>query len=150
MKDRLPIGRIAQLARIRVPTIRYYEEIGLIPIAPRTERNRRTYSEADVRRLRFIRHARELGFDLEAVRQLLALAGLPEDPCAEADQIAKAHLEEVEHKIARLKALRRELRAMIDSSAHGKIRECRVIEVLSKFESRGIAAPDSDVPQRFS
>lgn len=133
MKDELSIGRVAEMVRMNVPTIRYYEEIGLVPTAPRTEQNRRIYKEADVRRLNFIRHAKELGFDLDSIRQLLTLAGLPEEPCEEADQIARAHLADVEHKIARLNALRKELRAMVESSDHGKIRECRVIEVLSRF-----------------
>lgn len=133
MKDELSIGRVAEMVRMNVPTIRYYEEIGLVPTAPRTEQNRRIYKEADVRRLNFIRHAKELGFDLDSIQQLLALAGLPEEPCEEADQIARAHLADVEHKIARLTALRKELRAMVESSDHGRIRECRVIEVLSRF-----------------
>ena len=133
MKDELSIGRVAEMVRMNVPTIRYYEEIGLVPTALRTEQNRRVYKDVDVRRLNFIRHAKELGFDLDSIRQLLALAGLPEEPCEEADQIARAHLADVEHKIARLTALRKELRAMVENSDHGRIRECRVIEVLSRF-----------------
>mgnify|MGYP001220204464 CR=1 FL=1 len=133
MKDQLSIGRVAEIVRMNVPTIRYYEEIGLMPAVLRTENNRRIYKQADVRRLNFIRHARELGFDLDSIRQLLTLTGLPDEPCEEADQIARAHLTDVEHKMARLAALRKELRAMIENSTHGRIRECRVIEVLSKF-----------------
>lgn len=104
-----------------------------MPAVLRTENNRRIYKQADVRRLNFIRHARELGFDLDSIRQLLTLTGLPDEPCEEADQIARAHLTDVEHKMARLAALRKELRAMIENSTHGRIRECRVIEVLSNF-----------------
>ncbi|CAM5286290.1 Mercuric resistance operon regulatory protein OS=Afipia felis OX=1035 GN=merR1 PE=4 SV=1 [Afipia felis] len=133
MKDQLSIGRVAEIVRMNVPTIRYYEEIGLMPAVLRTENNRRIYKQADVRRLNFIRHARELGFDLDSIRQLLTLTGLPDEPCEEADQIARAHLTDVEHKMARLAALRKELRAMIENSTHGRIRECRVIEVLSNF-----------------
>jgi len=133
MKDQLSIGRVAEIVRMNVPTIRYYEEIGLMPTVLRTENNRRIYKQADVRRLNFIRHARELGFDLDSIRQLLTLTGLPDEPCEEADQIARAHLTDVEHKMARLAALRKELRAMIENSTHGRIRECRVIEVLSNF-----------------
>ena len=133
MKDQLSIGRVAEIVRMNVPTIRYYEEIGLMPAVLRTENNRRIYKQADVRRLNFIRHARELGFDLDSIRQLLTLTGLPDEPCEDADQIARAHLTDVEHKMARLAALRKELRAMIENSTHGRIRECRVIEVLSNF-----------------
>lgn len=134
MQKEIPIGTVATLTGVKVPTIRYYEEIGLLPAPPRTNSNRRTYSEVHVRRLKFIRHARELGFDLDAIRQLLALAGLPDEPCAEADDIARARLVEVEAKLARLTALRRELRAMIESGTHGRIRECRVIEVLADHD----------------
>lgn len=131
MQKNLSIGAVANLTRIKVSTIRYYEEIGLLPAPPRTNSNRRTYSEEDVRRLKFVRHARELGFDLDAIRQLLTLAGLPEEPCAEADEIARTRLIEVEGKIARLIALQEELQAMIEQGAHGLIRECRVISVLA-------------------
>lgn len=99
MGERMPIGTVARLTRVKVPTIRYYEEIGLLPNPPRTDSNGRTYDAGDVRRLRFVRHARELDFDVDAIRQLLALAGLPEQPCAEADEIARARLLEVEGKI---------------------------------------------------
>ena len=131
MQKRLSIGAAAKRTGIKVATIRYYEEIGLLPAPPRTDSNRRTYSEEDVRRLKFVRHARELGFNLDAIRQLLALAGFPEEPCAEADEIARARLVEVEGKIARLTALRAELQGMIEQGTHGLIRECRIIEVLA-------------------
>ena len=131
MQDELSIGKVAEFSGVKVPTIRYYEEIGLVPAPPRTGTNRRTYSEGDVRRLKFVRHARELGFDIEAIRQLLALAGLPDEPCKEADQIARARLSEVECKIVRLRALRRELQGMVDSGNHGVVRECRVIDMLA-------------------
>ena len=72
MPQGLSIGIVAKLAGMNAPTIRYYEEIGLLPTPARTGTNRRTYGDGDVRRLKFIRHARELGFDLDAIRQLLA------------------------------------------------------------------------------
>lgn len=131
MSFRVPIGEAAKRAGVVVPTIRYYEQVGLMSQVPRTASNRRTYAESDVQRLRFIRHARELGFDIEAVRQLLALASLPEEPCEDADDIARARLAEVERKIDHLVALQQELKSMIVDSAHGLIRECRVIEVLT-------------------
>jgi DNA-binding transcriptional MerR regulator len=83
-----------------------------------------------VKRLRFIRHARELGFEVDTIRQLLALAAHPERPCAHADQLARAHLQEVDARIARLVALRAELQAMVEGCERGKVGTCRVIEVL--------------------
>lgn len=131
MSHDMVIGDLAKLAGVKPGTIRYYEGVGLLPLAPRTDGNRRTYSASDVQRLKFIRHARELGFDLDAIRQLLALAGLPQEPCDEADAIARTHLVDVEDRIARLVALRDELRAMVQQGSHGSIADCRVIEVLA-------------------
>lgn len=131
MRKGMPIGQVARLTGVKVPTIRHYEEIGLLAAPPRTASNRRTYSEDEVRRLKFIRQARELGFDLDAIRQLQALAAMPDEPCAEADDIARARLTEIESKVARLTALQEELTAMLERGAHGRIRECRVIEALT-------------------
>lgn len=125
----VPIGEASRASGIKVPTIRYYEQIGLLPSPPRTEGNRRFYDTDDLRRLRFIRHARELGFEIEPIRQLLALAGEPDRPCESADEIAKAHLADIDHKIARLTALRLEVARMADCSNHS-VSKCRVIEVL--------------------
>ena len=72
MGKALAIGDLARQTGVKVPTIRYYEDIGLLPAAPRTESNRRQYDGRAVRRLKFIRHARELGFEVEAIRELLA------------------------------------------------------------------------------
>lgn len=131
MPHDMVIGEVSKRCGVKVATIRYYEGIGLLPPPPRSQGNRRTYGTADVQRLTFIRHARELGFDTDAIRQLLALAGLPEQPCDGADAIARAHLAGIEDRIARLVALRNELRVMVEPGPHGRIAECRVIEVLA-------------------
>lgn len=130
MRD-LPIGALSERTGVKVPTIRYYEQAGLMPPAARTEANRRTYSVQDVDRLRFIRHARELGFEVDAIRQLLGLVDQPDRSCADADVIARAHLREIESKLARLTALQTEVRRMIDECAHGRVGDCRVIQVLA-------------------
>ncbi|MBB3950842.1 MerR family transcriptional regulator [Aureimonas jatrophae] len=129
MTGGVAIGEASRASGIKVPTIRYYEQIGLLAAPPRTEGNRRLYDASDLRRLRFIRHARELGFDIEPIRELLALAGEPDRPCESADRIAAAHLAEIDHKIARLTALRAEVARMADCSNHS-VAGCRVIEVL--------------------
>lgn len=127
----LPIGRVAAESGVKVPTIRYYESIGLLPPPPRSEGNRRTYDEDALRRLRFIRHARELGFEVDAIRELLRLSEHPDQSCHGADSIAAAHLADINSKIARLVALRDEIARMVDECANGSIATCRVIEVLS-------------------
>ena len=126
----MSIGKLARETGVKVPTIRYYESVELLPAPVRTESNRRMYCDMDVRRLSFIRHARELGFEVDAIRELLALAGDPQRPCAEVDAIAVAHLADIDSKIGRLKLLRGEVQRMLGECARGKIRECRVIESL--------------------
>lgn len=131
MPHDMAIGDASRDAGVKPATIRYYESIGLLPAPARTVGNRRTYRDQDVQRLKFIRHARELGFEVSAIRQLLALAGSPQSPCEGADAIARAHLIGIEEKIARLTALRSELKAMIQHCSNGTIAECRVIEVVA-------------------
>lgn len=127
----MTIGDLSRQAEVKVPTIRYYEQIGLMPAAERSDGNRRTYDHADVRRLAFIRHARELGFEVDAIRTLLSLQDRPDHSCASADAIAQARLAEVEQRIAGLEALRRELQRMIRECAQGRVADCRVIETLA-------------------
>ena len=126
-----PIGEAARRSGVKVPTIRYYEQIGLLPVPVRSDGNRRTYGAGDVRRLAFIRHARDLGFDIEAIRQLLELQDDPRGSCAAADRIARARLDEVRWRIASLTALAGELERMLAGCHSGTISDCRVIEVLA-------------------
>jgi DNA-binding transcriptional MerR regulator len=129
--ENLPIGEAARQSGVKVPTIRYYEQIGLLPKPPRTEGNRRLYEPADLRRLAFIRHARELGFEIVAIRALLTLQDHPDQSCAAADEIARARLGDVEERMTSLSALKAELERMVAECAHGRVAECRVIEILA-------------------
>ncbi len=125
------IGDLAKTAATKVETIRYYEKIGLMPEAARTAGNQRAYSRSHRDRLAFIRHARELGFPLEDIRALLDITDQPETSCAEADLIARRHLEGVRSRITRLKVLEKELSRMVDQCACNTVADCRVIEVLA-------------------
>jgi DNA-binding transcriptional MerR regulator len=125
------IGKAARISGVKVPTIRYYENIGLLPTIARSEANRRTYDKGDLRRLAFIRHARELGFDVDAIRTLLKLQDDPDQPCHAADAVARARLVDVERRIASLQLLRGELQKMVRECASGRVGECRVIELLA-------------------
>lgn len=129
--QRHPIGHLAEATGIKVPTIRYYEQIGLLPSPPRSQGNRRLYPESAVARLRFIRHARELGFEIESIRQLLDMADHPDQSCADADSIARRHLADIQSKIARLIALGDEVSHMIADCRQSSVRQCRVIQVLA-------------------
>ena len=126
----LTIGDLARRTGCNIQTIRYYERIGLLAAPPRTEGGQRRYGPAAVQRLGFIRHARDLGFDIAAIRELIALAGEPDRPCADADRIAQAQLVSVKAKIAGLKLLQTELERMLHNCAHGTISDCRVVETL--------------------
>ena len=141
----LTIGKLGARAGVKVPTIRYYEQIGLLPKAERSSGNQRLYEQKALERLAFIRHARDLGFTLEAIRDLLSLSDRPDQPCDAADAIATAQLAEVESRLARLTALRTELERMVVQCAGGRIADCRVIEVLG---NHSLCATDHGHPSR--
>ncbi len=128
----ISIGELARRSGVKVPTIRYYEQAGLLPAPTRTDGHQRRYGSAAAARLNFIRHARELGFEVAAVRELLALSEQPDRPCADVDGIARRHLEDIDRRITQLTALRRELQHSVDACGHGRIGECRVIEALAE------------------
>lgn len=130
----LAIGDLSRRTGVKVPTIRYYESIGLLEAPARTEGGQRRYGADHLRRLAFVRHARDLGFGIEAIRELLAMAADPQRGCGEAHAIARAHLDGVEDRIARLAALRDELRAML-ACRNGTVAECRIIEVLADHDA---------------
>ncbi len=125
------IGKAAERAGVKVPTIRYYEEIGLLRPAGRSGSNRRLFDADDINRLGFIRHARELGFQIDSIRQLLDLQDQPDQSCASIDAIATERLLEVRKRIAALRALETELERMLESCSHGVVGDCRVIDALN-------------------
>lgn len=144
----LTIGELAAESGVKVETIRYYESVKLMPRPERTAGQQRRYGQDDVKRLSFIRHARELGFEVEAVREILGMVGNKDASCDKIDGIARSHLTVVEDKIASLKALRKELMRMLDHCGTGKVSDCRVIEVLfdhaqckdHKHSSKGLSS----------
>ncbi len=133
----MSIGTLSRRTGVKVPTIRYYEGVGLLPAAPRSQSNRRQYDATALRRLRFIRHARELGFEVKAIRELLALASEPQRSCAEVDQLARQHLKFITSRMERLAVLRRELEGMIRACSKRRIKDCRVIDALSYHDHCG-------------
>ena len=131
MENTMSIGVLAKATGTKVETVRWYEQVGLLPVPARTSGNYRAYDAAHLGRLSFIRRARDLGFSLDQVRALLDIAGQQDRSCEAVDMIAREHLEEVDRKIADLQALRRELDSLIGQCRHGKIAECRIIEALA-------------------
>ena len=133
----LTIGELARRSGYAVQTLRYYEQIGLMPKPPRTSGGQRRYGQELQRRLLFIRHARDLGFEIEDIRSLLDLASRPDQPVLRAFDPAdlqwlEAHLVSIDEKIARLTALRAEVDRMLKACATERIAECKVIDVLTR------------------
>jgi DNA-binding transcriptional MerR regulator len=128
---RLPIGALAKRTGTKVNTIRFYEAIGLLPCAARTASGRRTYGGEDVGRLAFIRNARGLGFSIDEIRSLTALAMGPGQDCAEIRSLAARHLFDVDEKLERMGRLRAELARIVDLCDGGPVSDCRVIEAIA-------------------
>ena len=128
----ISIGTLSRQSGIHIETIRYYERVGVLPKALRAANGRRVFGPQDVSRLAFIRHARELGFELASVRALLTLQGMPELSCRSASDLASAQLSAVESRLSRLIVLRDELKRMVRSCKNGRVVDCRVIEALTK------------------
>ena len=126
------IGDLSTRSGVKVPTIRYYEQTGLMAEPERSEGNQRRYTAAALERLIFIRHARDLGLSVEAIRDLIVLSAHPERECADVDRIAAAHLADVRERIERLKRLEEELARIVSAcDGHHSIGECRVIGALA-------------------
>ena len=131
---RYPIGDIGRLAGVKPTTIRWYEQEGLLPPPLRTEGGHRVYDDEHLRRLGFIRHARELGFSMPAIRDLLGMADRPEADCTAAHALAVAQIAEIDSRLRRLAALRVELSRMAEGCAGGVVGECRIIGTLADFD----------------
>jgi DNA-binding transcriptional MerR regulator len=127
----LTIGELSRRTGVKIPTIRYYEQTGLIDEPPRSDGNQRRYGRSALERLAFIKPGRDLGLPIEAIRELIDLSGDPERPCADADRIARAHLAAVRQRIARLQRLEAELERIALGCDGDHIGECYVIQSLS-------------------
>jgi MerR family mercuric resistance operon transcriptional regulator len=129
-KKPLLIGGVAERTGVNIETIRYYERVGLLPHPPRTGGRRRTYDEASVRLLDFVRRGRELGFSLAEVRTLLELADRGAVACAETKDMSVRHLADVRGKIRSLKKLERTLKKMTDACQPGTQLSCPILDAL--------------------
>jgi DNA-binding transcriptional MerR regulator len=128
----LSIGELSRASGVKVVTIRYYEQIRLMPAPPRTEGNYRAYKREDLVRLQFIRRCRDLGFTLTQLRDLLHLSTQSTRECAGVDRITEIRLRETEQKIADLQRLAGELRRIKNCClGKGLIADCRILEALS-------------------
>ena len=137
----MKIGALARRTGTNSPTIRYYEEIGLLRSADRQAGGQRVYGDADVKQLTFIRRCREFGFSIDQVRSLVALMQDPSLSCIHARDIAQEHLVAVRMKLAELKALERSIAAFVASCdascAGGPGTDCVILDDLSKARKEG-------------
>ncbi len=131
----MKIGHLAQATQTTTPTIRYYEDIGLLPTPPRQAGSQRVYGHDDVKRLTFIRRCRDFGFPIEKVRVLASLMQDSDRSCSEARDVAFAHLTEIRQKLSELRELERSVAAFVDSCdrscAGGVGTDCVMLEELA-------------------
>lgn len=125
------IGELSRRSGVKIPTIRYYEQMRLLDAPERTSGNQRRYSQRGLERLSFIRHARELGLSIDDISELVSLCEDPEHSCADAHGIAARHLSNVRARIAKLRKLERELNRIASLSDAGRVGECSVIQTLA-------------------
>lgn len=126
---------LARLTGCNLETIRYYENIGIMPDPPRTAKNYRAYDETHVARLRFVMRARDLGFTLEDIRDLLGLVDRKAGSCADVQMLASRHIASVRAKIADLRRIESVLSETVSHCSGDDVPECAVIDALTKAEA---------------
>ncbi|HEX2555036.1 MAG TPA: Cu(I)-responsive transcriptional regulator [Microvirga sp.] len=141
------IGQAAKATGVSAKMIRYYESIGLIPKALRSEAGYRHYSESDVHTLRFIRRARDLGFSVEQIGELVGLWRDRGRASADVKRIALEHVVALERKAAALQAMSRTLRHLAACCQGDKRPDCPIIEELAAPGADGGEHPHE--PPRF-
>ena len=125
------IGELSKLTSVKIPTVRYYESIGLLS-SIRTEGNQRRYTQKGLERLSFIQHARSLGFSLESISSLIELQEHPDRSCSKATDIANTQLHAVREKIKKLNLLEQELTRISSGCSGDSVTEgCYVLSALA-------------------
>lgn len=137
MEKTLKIGDVARECQIGVPTIRYYEELGLLARASRLSSGYRVFPAHAVRRVKFIKRAQALGFSLAEIKEILDLRVTPSATCAQVRDHAEAKIHEVELKIETLERMKQALsRLAADCTGTGSVRECPILEALADEEEQ--------------
>jgi MerR family copper efflux transcriptional regulator len=133
MKDQMNIGKLAALVGVKAATVRFYEQRGLLGVAPRTRSGYRRYDETAAHRLRFIKHAQELGFSLDEIGQLLDLR--VEDPasCQRVEATAREKVAVIQQRIRELERMRQTLEGIVRScQTRQTTNECPVLTTLTE------------------
>lgn len=131
----LTIGKVARMAGVSIDTVRFYERNGLIPDPPRRESGYRDYSQEIVFRLKFIHNAKELGFTLHEIRDILSLRKMPGAKCQSVQKLAESKVLLVKEKIQRLERIQRALEHLIETCRDPEhTSECPILEVLERYQ----------------
>jgi MerR family mercuric resistance operon transcriptional regulator len=139
----MKISEAAAASGCHIETIRYYERIDLLPRPARTAGNYRSYSEEEVQRVRFITRGRALGFSLEEVRSLLALACDESLACSEVDRVARHHLGEIRMRVRELNRMAKELERTISACSGGQRAQCAILDALRTASSGARRRPEN-------
>jgi MerR family mercuric resistance operon transcriptional regulator len=123
-------GKLAARAGCNLETVRYYEQVGLLPPPPRSRGGHRLYGEDLIKRLTFIRRSRDLGFTIQEIRDLLRLVDGRKYTCAEVEALARSHVREIRRKIGDLRKLQGVLQTMASKCSQGNVPECPIIDAL--------------------
>ena len=139
----MKIGEASAASGCHLETIRYYERVGLLAPPERTEGGYRQYADSDVQRLRFITRGRELGFSLDEIRSLLALADDAALSCSDVDRLARQHLDDIRARVRELNRMARELERTIEGCQGKRRGQCLILDALraSPPTRRGNALP---------
>lgn len=134
MKEEIfTIGKVARTSGVGIETIRFYEREGLIEMPARRNSGYRQYSHSAVERILFIRQAKELGFSLTEIKELLSIRVSPKKTCSDVRGIAKAKIADIDAKIAALKKIRAALaRLVTQCQGAGPVSDCPILEALNK------------------
>ena len=127
------IGEAAKHAGVKIDTLRFYERQGVIPEPSRTDSNYRVYPEDTVRRVRFVKHAQDLGFSLREIKGLLELRATPGAQCEDVRRQALSKVQEIEDKIRLLRAMKAALAKLADECAttQGSVADCPILDSLN-------------------
>lgn len=135
--ESLTIGKVAKLAAVGVETVRFYEREGLIGKPPRRESGYREYPADTVNRVRFIKRAKELGFSLKEIRELLALRLAPGATCGQVRQRAVAKIADIDEKVRTLQRMKRALEKLAAAcNGQGTVSECPILDALDEGKRR--------------
>jgi len=133
--NELTIGRVAHSAGLAIDTVRYYEREGLLEKPVRSAAGYRHYRPDVIARLRFIRQAKDLGFSLAEIKELLALRVTPGKSCADVKARAEAKIADVEQRIAQLGRMKRALAKLATAcSGRGPTSDCPILEAMETRE----------------